>query len=137
MPQQAINTTLTEFVTLEATSCCQCGVAFAMPAGMLVQLRDKHINFYCPNGHSLVFRGKTAADLLREQLDATRLVLEASRAEAERIGRSNVALRGVVKRTKNRAVAAMCPVGGCRRHFVALDRHMKAKHPGYAGQEIG
>lgn len=144
MPQQAINTTLTEFVTLEATSCAACGVAFAVPKVMLAALRESHERFYCPSGHHLVFDGPTKAERLEgqladkeRQLQAERELTNNARMEAERIGRSNVALRGVVKRSKNRAVAAMCPVGSCRRHFIALARHMKSKHPGYAGQEIG
>lgn len=136
MGQQAINPTLTESVFLEATSCCSCGVAFAIPSTMLAKLRDNHKGFYCPNGHSLAFNGKTEAQRLRDQLADTRMVLEASRAEAERIGRSNIALRGVVKRSKNRALAAICPVGGCRRHFTNLERHMGTKHPGFQQQDI-
>lgn len=137
MPQQAVNPTLTESVLLEATSCCSCGVAFAIPSTMLAKLRDNHKGFYCPNGHSLVFNGKTEAERLRDQLADTRMVLEASRAEAERIGRSNIALRGVVKRAKNRSIAGVCPVGGCKRHFTNLQRHIGSKHPDYSKQEIG
>ena len=101
--------TITETQTLVTEVCCNCHVLFAITEGMQQKLRNTHDWFYCPNGHSQHYTGKSEKDKLREierQLASRHL----TRAK-KKIGR-------VEKGT--------CP--HCRRHFVNVERHMTTKH---------
>lgn len=116
-------------VRLETTSCCRCGVVFAMPETMLDKRRTDGGDFYCPNGHTLHFT-KPEVQRLRDALDRSQARarhLEDQRQAAER---SNTALRGVITKQKKRAMAGMCPC--CKRTFRVLADHMATKHPDYA-----
>lgn len=123
--------------TLTVMECGECGISFAVPRDWRKQRCADHKTFYCPNGHARWFptgtsdeekAKKRAEDLAQELARAnTRALREAeSRKAAER---SNAALKGVVTRTKRKAAHALCPVGGCGRSFVQVQRHLNAKHP--------
>ena len=107
-------------ITFEIEECCNCGVLFAMTAEFA---KDRHrrkeaASFYCPNGHAQHYMGKTDAQKLREAeaaLSAERDQRLAAERELRRIGQ--------------RAKGGACPC--CKRTFVQLSRHMKAKHPDY------
>lgn len=108
--------------------CCICHVPFFMPSYMkkyLLDNRDKY--FYCPNGHSQHYTGKSEAQQLKEQLENERAEWEKSKegyvnrwldAENEKSK-----IQKQLKRTHN----GVCPC--CNRSFVNLQRHMKTKHP--------
>src|SRR5688500_16343266 len=53
-------------------TCAECGVIFHIPDRLEKLRRDDHGTFYCPNGHSQYFRGKTdeekKIESLREQI---------------------------------------------------------------------
>lgn len=70
--------------------------------------RRDNKTFYCPNGHPQSYT-ETEADKLRKQIEGLNIrnnnVLEAFRKSEEQIaklGRSNRALRAVIKRIKTR-----------------------------------
>jgi hypothetical protein len=121
-------TTYTKYITLEETSCCNCGVLFAVPDDWLANRRETGAGFYCPNGHSLVFK-KSEAQKLREQLEAEqrRVIRISNERDAEK--RYASAMKGQVTKLKKRAAAGLCPC--CNRSFVQLERHMKSKHPDF------
>jgi len=50
-------------------SCAQCGVVFSIPEKLEAQRRDDHGSFWCPNGHSNYFPGKTAEEKKIEWLE--------------------------------------------------------------------
>jgi hypothetical protein len=121
-------TTYTKYITLEETSCCECGVTFAVPDTWLAKRRENGSGFYCPNGHGLAFK-KSEAAKLREQLEAEqRRVIRISN-ERDAAERSASAFKGQVTKIKKRAAVGVCPC--CNRSFVQLERHMKSKHPDF------
>lgn len=126
---------------LETLTCCSCGVEYAVPQRFLEARRDDKREFYCPNGHAQVFR-KSRADELAAELAAEKRAREIDvaraerfKADAERIARSNAALRGHAKATRERIANGVCPC--CKRSFANLRRHMGTKHPDFKAQEIG
>ena len=52
-----------------------CGATAWYPRNFMVDHRKTGESFYCPNGHSRVFR-ETTADRLQKELDATKKSLE-------------------------------------------------------------
>lgn len=139
--------TITRGITVSATAeliteeCCCCGVLFAMPVELKRQCRDQPgpggKSFYCPNGHSQHYTGKSKAQVERERGDRLARWLEAANARAtseydqrQAAERSNRALRAVNTRTRKRIAAGLCPC--CRRTFQDLAKHMAGQHPDYA-----
>lgn len=123
-------TTITAWsTTLEVTSCCVCGVNFAMPEDMMNQRRQTGEHLYCPNGHSLRYR-VTTVEKLRKQLDSANARARHEADQREASERSNRALRGVNTRMRNRAAAGVCQC--CKRTFQDVARHMASQHPDYA-----
>ena len=128
--------TLERTTVLESTTCANCGVMFAMPKKMLAERREDGASFYCPNGHSLVFKA-TEAQRLRKQLESTQQQVQQAygyatheRDQRQAAERSNAALRGVITKTKKRAAAGVCQC--CNRTFQDVARHMANQHPNYA-----
>lgn len=133
--------TLRSDCDMETETCCDCGVLFAMPASLIRNLRKTKRSFFCPNGHSQSYVGKTEAEKLREQLEAKERELErerlrtnAARAEAQMAENSRRVTKGHLTRVKNRIKHGVCPC--CNRQFKNLQRHMENKHPDYVG-DIG
>jgi hypothetical protein len=126
--------TLTYRGTLVTTT-CWCGIPHAIPQELYdyvdQQHRDgrKQTGIYCPLGHSWIFDGESETDRLRRELERRARAHEATRDLLEHEQRSHAATRGHLTRTKRRVAAGVCPC--CQRTFKQLERHMKAKHPGY------
>lgn len=119
-------------IDLVTEDCCNCHVLFAFPEDLKRKRLEDGSTFYCPNGHAQHYTGETMEQMRK------RLEREAANAKADRdwyeeqlrgTERSRNALRGVVTRQRNRAIAGSCPFG-CRRHFTNLQRHVASKHPG-------
>ena len=122
-------------------TCCKCHIQFQVSREHSRQLRISGEDFWCPNGHMQHYKtGETEADKLRRELarakqreaqldDAVRL----ARAQKEAAQRAAAAHKGHVTRIKRRVSAGVCPC--CNRTFENLARHMKAKHPDYAGED--
>lgn len=130
---------ITLSTTLTTIDCCACGITFAVPKVWEQQRRDDHAGFYCPNGHSLTFYGKTEAEKLRERLETAEARAEVLRKEADRQRdrlareqRSHAATKGQLTKTKKRVAAGVCPC--CSRSFVQLARHMAGQHPEYVAE---
>lgn len=130
----------TQGQVLEATSCVSCGVLFAMPASMLQKRREDGKDFWCPNGHSLVFtvteteRLRKEAERLRKQRDSAHARATAEQDQRRATERSNRALRGWNTRMRNAAAAGKCLVESCTQHFDDLREHMATEHPDFADQ---
>jgi hypothetical protein len=135
-------------VDLWVTDCPSCFVVFAMPKALEAARRDDAGKFYCPNGHSMSFH-ESALD--RERKRAQALEREKARLEEDRswyqerlreerkehkttTARLN-GTKGALKKAQKRAAASLCPVDGCKRKFVQMERHLAAKHPDYAPVE--
>jgi hypothetical protein len=116
-------------------TCCHvgCGILFGVPKVWESKRRQDHSLFFCPNGHQQHWAAKSDLEIVRE---AQRVAeLKASEELARRLKAEEAAMQlGVkVNRLKRRAAAGVCPC--CKRSFVALQRHMKTKHPSYAKGE--
>lgn len=122
-------------VTLVATTCGECGVAFGMPQDFVAARKNDHRCFYCPNGHCRAWKGETEEERLKRSLEWKSNELERERSNRQRTERQLSAARGRVTRIKNRVANGVCPC--CGRTFVALARHMATKHPDFTAQEVG
>jgi hypothetical protein len=103
--------------SFEIQHCCTCGVAFAIPSDLERVLRATHRDFFCPNGHVMIYSHETEAERLRTLLAATKKEL------AEECQRTADALNDLML-IENQA--SRC--SQCNRSFQDLARHIKAKH---------
>ena len=115
---------------LEATSCCVCGIQFGVPPYFIAQKRSNAGSLYCPNGHSLGW-SESEADRLRKQLQKEKDAAEWQRARANRLEKDLQSQKGQMTKLKNRIAKGVCPC--CQRSFANVARHVKTKHPDYAG----
>lgn len=135
------NTLINVDVQLITETCYKCSVVFAMP----VELRQKCLDsrgtndvreFFCPNGHDQIYTGKSDADKQRERAEQLERAVEAREAdlrfEQRRLTnerRSHAATKGVLTKTRKRAVKGVCPEPSCHRSFVNVARHVTHQHP--------
>lgn len=126
-------------LALNAYDCAECGVVFAVTAEFDQRRRASGNAFYCPNGHTLVYSGRTLPTVEVELKEAkarqrqAELTAQFEREQAESALRSLAATKGVVTRLKRRAANGTCPC--CHRTFAQLARHMQAKHPAFVAEQ--
>ena len=137
--------TLTEPVTFEREDCITCGVTFFVPAEFKARRRVDAVTFYCPSGHSMLYR-ETEADRLRKQLKAAEAKVEQERkdkewfkqnAASERASREHTERRlsaqfGENTKLRKRVKNGVCPC--CTRSFTNLRRHIATKHPEFTAE---
>jgi hypothetical protein len=99
--------------------CGHCGVTYGIPKSMDDEKNRSGGNWFCPNGHSRVYR-QTREQKLQEEL-ATEM---RQRAEAEQKQRDAEAR---LLKVEKRISKGVCPC--CKRTFVNVQRHMHTKHP--------
>jgi hypothetical protein len=115
---------------LVTVTCCECAVPFGIPAYVEVTRRQDQNLFYCPMGHSQYFpKGKSQTQLLKEQVADLAAARDREAQHRQAAEADNLRLRKSHARLARRAKAGVCPC--CRRTFVSMARHMKAKHPEY------
>ena len=112
-----------EFVLEE---CISCGIPFFMPEYHRKQLLKSHNSFYCPNGHSMVYNGKSD-----EQKEIDRLKSEIDWQIKDKEGITEQLLETITEKNKlsrqlKRVHKGVCPC--CNRSFVNLAKHMETKH---------
>ena len=56
---------------MKSVACAKCGVEFGLTDAMEHARREDHAWFYCPNGHSQHFPGRTAEEKRIEELEAS------------------------------------------------------------------
>lgn len=123
------------------TVTCHCGLWFAIPADMYTHRRRSGEKFYCPLGHTCLYR-ETDTDRERKRAEqaeatATRLRARLDQAEADADHqRSRVkGYQGALAKTKKRAAAGVCPVPGCKRSFANVARHVAKQHPDFCDHD--
>lgn len=131
--QEAVSVTL----KLTAMDCPDCGVVFAISAELDHRRRSDGQRFYCPNGHGMSYgegeaekarKAATAeAARLRKSLEANEQWLKEESERRQAAERSLAATRGQVTKLRKRLGNGICPY--CVRHFTALERHIRTKHP--------
>lgn len=119
-----------------------CGIVFAVEDGFDSRRREDHRTFYCPNGHTLSYRGKTEeqkqrerADRLQKQVEQREADLRFEQRRLDNERRAHAATKGQLTKTRKRVANGVCPC--CNRSFADLGRHMAHQHPEYAeGQPV-
>lgn len=117
---------------LVVQDCISCGITFGVPPWWDNERRRDHERFYCPNGHSQHYTGKTEEQKLREQqkeqtIEAARAQRDYWMAEQQRERRSHAATKGQLTKARKRIGKRVCP--NCNRSFPALAAHMASEHP--------
>jgi hypothetical protein len=128
--------TMTYTGTLAIEVCCECHIAFGMPADFQRQAREAgpKITFHCPLGHAQHY-STSETQRLRDRLNRAETRERAARDQADAAERSARAYKGHLTRTRKRIGNGTCPC--CSRHFANVERHMHSQHPGYADSEAG
>lgn len=123
-------------IKIRAINCCECGLTFGISATFEQFRREDKRSFYCPNGHSQFFPGKTEAEIAQAERDAARELAarESNRrrlAEKEAAHERRVAAahKGWNTRIRNRIANGVCPC--CNRSFTNVRRHMETQHPDF------
>lgn len=118
---------------LHPLTCYLCGVLFGLEDGYDDRRRNDHKSFYCPNGHSQAYNGKSQVE---QERDAARALAqrEAQRRqwaeqEAVEARRSAAAHKGWATRIRNRIANGVCPC--CNRSFENVRRHIASQHPDF------
>ena len=83
-------------------TCYKCHITFWITDAFDDQLRSCHNTFYCPNGHSFSYQGKTKAEKTKEERDMYKRWYEEEKGIKGRLILSNRALRGVITRQKKK-----------------------------------
>lgn len=135
-----MTTTFTMKGVMVIEDCIKCGVPFAVTQEYQNRRKKDHGTFYCPNGHSMYYPGKTEEERLREQLQRRdedlkymRQSRDLHREQAEENKRRAASYKGHFNRVKKRISAGDCPM--CDQHFEDLEEHMSASHPHYHQEE--
>lgn len=119
-------------MSLQTKICPVCGIQYAAPEEFFeARYKKKNSggdghNWYCPNGHSLMFTESLAdkiareRDLLKQQLAQKDDEIAGWKREKEKTDKE-------LRRVKKRATAGVCQC--CNRTFQNVARHMATKHP--------
>ena len=96
------------------------------------KLNGEKANWFCPNGHSLIFT-ETEADTMRRERDLLKQRIAQKDDEINRLDRlredaekSLAKAKAQAAKQRIRAHAGLCSC--CNRHFSNLERHMASKH---------
>lgn len=87
-------------VSIVEISCYKCKVSFWITENHNNKLLKCHNSFFCPNGHSQAYVGKTAEQKIKEDRDWYKRRYQSEQETSASLSRSNAALRGVIKRNK-------------------------------------
>lgn len=127
-------------LTLEHAECASCSMVFGLTEKFQRARRNDHNTFYCPNGHSNYYPGKSEAEKLRDQLAGERARLDQARADVERLHgrvklreRQVAARKAVATKLRKRIAAGTCPC--CHATFKDLRKHMQAQHPKWSPEK--
>lgn len=134
--------TLALGVELELLTCAQkgCGISFALPSHYVDSRRADHASWYCPNGHSQWFPGKSKEEQLKEELERVKKTVDYFRGRTDRLEddkahlkRQHAAQKGVATRLRKKAIAGECAF--CHERFANVADHVQAEHPTEAAEQ--
>lgn len=128
---------MTTFVLM----CCgECGIEFQVPAPWQQERKENGKTWFCPNGHSRVYRESDADALRRERDQLVQRIAQKDdeirhqREMRDAAERRVSAAKGQITRLKKRAANGVCPC--CNRSFADLHKHMQTKHAGYIAEPV-
>lgn len=96
--------------------CPSCGIPFSIPESYFNKLKEHHVTFYCPNGHSMWQPAKSEAEKLQETV----------RQKENQIAQLQTA-KIQLENQLTKVAAGKCPC--CGKTFKLLQKHMANKHP--------
>ncbi len=97
---------------MQKTTCAACGIEFSVPDDFMAKLRQTGQGFYCPNGHSLVFK-PSEVEKLKEKISILEQRLSWANEETEY-------WRGVVDGLRGEVVLYQRKYSGYKGQFVRL-----------------
>ena len=112
--------TITVTRTIEVESCVTCGTPFGVEEQLLDRLKRDKTYYYCPNGHTQHYMGKSFSAQLADAQEQANAATQKTRQLEE-------LLKAVEARRDRRSKWGMCQ--HCHRHFQNVERHMGSKHP--------
>lgn len=116
--------------TLVSHCCSECGAVYGLGENFSrVRANDGKV-WYCPNGHSQC-RGEGYEKKLERQLAQERQAHDQTKAKIRDVEAELGRVTAKAKRLRTRAANGVCPC--CKRTFAELAKHMRSKHPDYAG----
>lgn len=114
-------------MTEYAQMCCgECGIEFQVPNHFYRERLETGRGWYCPNGHSRVFK-ESKVDKLQRELNNAKQQIARAEDEAREAREESAAQVKLRKRLEKRVHNGVCPC--CSRSFANLKRHMATKHP--------
>lgn len=122
----------TIFMTLEKIECAACGILFGISSDFKERRRSDHSGFYCPAGHSNVYKQENEEERLRKIIQIERAAADQIKATLSDTRKSLNAQKAQTTRIKNRIANGVCPC--CNRSFKNILSHMNTKHPEYKKQ---
>lgn len=120
--------------------CWVCGVWFGLASSFVREANIDGRTFHCPNGDKLRYGTPTITKLQAELDQAKARAADERRwrrqetERAEAIERSRRAIKGQLTKVRKRAAAALCPVPGCKRQIVQMERHLSTVHAGWVAE---
>jgi len=119
---------------LKSTTCCACGMEFAMPTEYYQRRLNDHQPFFCPTGHRQWFTAETEEARLRQALEAAQRQRDAEKLRREGVesqlkgARQQLGkARAKAQRLERRVNAGVCP--HCQRTVSQMAKHIQTKHP--------
>lgn len=113
-------------IQLTEMQCGECGIVFSVPESWRAEKQRTGNGWYCPNGHSRVYR-ESDTDKFKRLLDEERKRHANTLSRLNEAKASEQKVTKQLKRINKRVSAGVCPC--CNRTFQQLARHMKSKHP--------
>lgn len=122
---------------IHVIECANCNIDFGIGDDFMRRRREDHESFYCPNGHTNVYNGRTDVEIerdrLRRQLEVANTRATAATDQAQTAERRRRAEKAAKTRLKNRISKGVCPE--CNRFFRNVFDHIHTEHPEYPVDE--
>lgn len=129
--------------------CPTCHITHGIPEEMKkraltfnkAQYPTNYAKVYCPNGHEWFYVGKTdeqkANDRLTRRLESVEGEADRLREQRDHAKRQASARKGQLTKMRNRFVAGICPVAGCRANMGDRVRdHIANQHPEFRMDDL-
>lgn len=94
-----------ELIKIELAECCKCHIPFWVSIETVERWRRSKETFYCPNGHSMSYQGKSDKQKIKEALDkADRLQVCCSNKgeEIKKLEKSIIGHKGAYAKLKKK-----------------------------------
>lgn len=115
-------------IGMSERQCPLCGIWYAVDDKVMEHHDKSGSNWFCPNGHSLIYT-LSQADKQRKRAEAAEREAANLRDNLTMETLSHRATKGLLTKERKRIAHGVCPC--CHRTFANVERHMTTKHPGF------